>query len=74
MIHYADCQYDFDMEQAKRGYWNYNSKTTMEKLIKEEGYQIVEFNQFKPGQNYAVFKKPGKQNPVLYKVSEFTLD
>jgi ubiquinone/menaquinone biosynthesis C-methylase UbiE len=74
MIHYADCHYDFDLEQTKRGYWNYNTKTTMEKLIKEEGYQIVEFNQFKPGQNYAVFKKPGKQNPVLYKVSEFTLD
>ncbi len=30
--------------------------------------------QFKPGANYAIFKKPGKQNPAVYKISEMTLD
>ena len=52
--------------EAKRGYWNYNTKTAMEKIIKEEGYEIIEMTQFKPGANYAIFKKPGKQNPALY--------
>ena len=28
--------------------------------------------QFKPGANYAIFKKPGKQNPAVYKISEIT--
>ncbi len=73
-IQYADCHYDVDLQQAKRGYWNYNTKTAMEKIITEEGYEVVEMNQFRPGANYAIFKKPGKQNPVVYKVSEITLD
>ena len=73
-IQYADCHYDEDLTQAKRGYWNYNTKTAMTKIIEEEGYDIVEINQFRPGANYAIFKKPGKQNPVVYKVSEITLD
>jgi hypothetical protein len=30
-------------------------------------------NQFRPGANYAVFQKPGKQNPVFYKKTEITL-
>jgi len=73
-IQYADCHFDHDLEQAKRGYWNYNTKTAMTKIINDEGYSIVEMNQFRPGANYAIFKKPGKQNPVVYKVSELTLD
>ena len=73
-IQYADCHYDYDLHLAKRGYWNYNTKTAMEKIIKEEGYEIIEMLQFKPGANYAIFKKPGKQNPPIYKISEMTLD
>lgn len=73
-IQYADCHFDFDLNQAKRGYWNYNTKTEMEKIIKSEGYEVVEFNQFRPGANYVIFKKPGKQNPVVYKIHEITVD
>jgi len=73
-IQYADCHYNEDLRYAKRGYWNYNTKTAMEKMITEEGYEIVEMNQFRPGASYAIFRKPGKQNPVVYKVSEITLD
>jgi len=73
-IQYADCHYDIDLDFAKRGYWNYNTKTAMTKIIKDEGYEIVEMNQFRPGANYAIFRKPGKQNPVVYKVSEITVD
>jgi hypothetical protein len=73
-LQYADCHYDVDLALAKRGYWNYNTKTAMTQMIKDEGYEVVEMNQFRPGANYAVFKKPGKQNPAVYKVSELTLD
>ena len=73
-IQYADCHYDHDLHEAKRGYWNYNTKTEMTRIIEEEGYEVVEMNQFRPGANYAVFRKPGKQNPAVYKVSEITLD
>ena len=73
-IQYADCHYDHDLEEAKRGYWNYNTKTAMTKIIEDEGYEVVEMNMFRPGANYAIFRKPGKQNPVVYKVSEITLD
>ena len=73
-IHYADCHFDYDLHQAKRGYWNYNTKTAMKKIIQDEGYEIVEMLQFKPGANYTIFKKPGKQNPAVYKISEITLD
>ena len=73
-IQYADCHYDYDLNEAKRGYWNYNTKTEMVRIIEEEGYEVTEMNQFRPGANYAVFRKPGKQNPVVYKVSEITLD
>ena len=73
-IQYADCHYDFDLNEAKRGYWNYNTKTSMTKIIEDEGYEVVEMNQFRPGANYAIFRKPGKQNPVVYKVSEIILD
>ncbi len=73
-IQYADCHYDFDLTQAKRGYWNYNTKSAMEKIITEEGYEVVEMGQFKPGANYAIFRKPGKQNPVVYRINEIKLD
>ena len=73
-IQYADCHYDQELNLAKRGYWNYNTKTAMEKMIKEEGYDVIELSMVRPGASYAVFQKPGKQNPVVYKVSEITLD
>jgi hypothetical protein len=73
-IQYADCHYDYELDLAKRGYWNYNTKTAMTKMINDEGYKVVEMNQFRPGASYAIFQKPGKQNPVVYKVSEITLD
>jgi len=73
-IQYADCHYDYELNLAKRGYWNYNTKTAMTQMIKDEGYEVVEMNQFRPGSSYAIFKNPGKQNPVVYKVSELTLD
>ena len=73
MIQYADCHYDEDLNNAKRGYWNYNTKTEMTRMIEEEGYEVIEMNQFRPGANYAVFQKPGKQNPVVYKKTEITL-
>jgi len=74
MIQYADCHYDIDLQNAKRGYWNYNTKTEMTRMIEEEGYKVIEMNQFRPGANYAIFQKPGKQNPVVYKKTEITLD
>ena len=73
-IQYADCHYDQELDLAKRGYWNYNTKTAMEKMIKDEGYDVIEMSMVRPGASYAVFQKPGKQNPVVYKVSEITLD
>ena len=73
-IHYADCHFDKDLHEAKRGYWNYNTKTNMEKIIKDEGYEIVEMAQFRPGANFAIFKKPGNQNPVVYEIDRITID
>ena len=73
-IQYADCHFDYDLHEAKRGYWNYNTKTTMKKIIQDEGYDIIEMSQFCPGANYVICKKPGKQNPVLYKINEITID
>ena len=73
-IQYADCHYDVDLSLAKRGYWNYNTKTIMEKMIKKIGFEIVEMNMFRPGANYVIFRKPGKQNPAEYKVYDFNLD
>ena len=73
-IQYADCHYDLELDLAKRGYWNYNTKTAMTQIIEDEGYEVVEMNQFRPCASYAIFRKPGKQNPVVYKISEITLD
>ena len=69
-----DIHYDQELGNAKRGYWNYNTKTAMTQIIEDEGYEIVEMNQFRPEASYAIFKKPGKQNPAVYRVSEITLD
>ena len=49
-------------------------RSNMEEIIKKQGFEIVEMNQFRAGANYAIFRKPGKQNPAVYKVSEITLD
>ena len=68
-IHYADCHFDFDLHEAKRGYWNYNTKDRMKKIIENTGYNGIEMAQFKPGANYAIFKEPGNQNPAVYKLS-----
>jgi ubiquinone/menaquinone biosynthesis C-methylase UbiE len=73
-IQYADCHYDLELDLAKRGYWNYNTKTAMTEMIQQEGYEVVEMNQFRPGASYAIFRKPGKQNPVVYGISELTVD
>ena len=73
-IQYANCHDEVDLHEAKRGYYNYNTKPAMEQMIKDAGYDVVEMSQFKSGANYAIFRKPGKQNPVIYKVSEITLD
>ena len=73
-INYTDCHFDYDLHQAKRGYWNYNTKTAMKKIIQDEGYEIIEMLQFKPGSNYTIFKKPGKQNPAVYKIDEISID
>jgi hypothetical protein len=66
-IQYTNCEYDLDLQESKRGYWNYNTKSAMSKMITETGYNIIEMDQFKPGANYAIFQKPGKSNTVLYK-------
>lgn len=70
LIHYADCNYDKDLHEAKRGYWNFNTKEAMSKMLKAQGFEIEELSQFSPGNNYVIFKKPGNQNPVVYKVIE----
>lgn len=74
LIHYANCEFDKDLHEAKRGYWNYNTKTAMKKLIEDNGYKVIEMDQFRPGANYVVFQKPGKLNPVLYKVVEIPIE
>ena len=72
-IHYADCNFDGDLSEAGRGYWNYNTKQSMKKLLQDAGYDVIEMDQFKPKANYVIFKKPGNTNPVLYKVGEIPL-
>ena len=56
------------------GYWNYNTKTIMKKIIKDTGYDVIQMGQFRPGANYAIFRVPGKQNPMVYKINEITID
>ena len=72
-IHYTDCHFDYDLHEAKRGYWNYNTKTTMKRILIDEGYQVIEMSQFRPGANYVIFKVPGNVNPTIYKINEITI-
>ena len=72
-IHYADCFFEKDLNEAKRGYWNYNTKSSMKQIIERNGYTVIEMEQFRPGANYAIFQKPGNQNPVVYRVLEAPL-
>ena len=45
----------------------------MADIIQKNDYNIIEMDQFCPGANYAVFQKPGNQNPVVYRVLEAPL-
>ena len=73
-IQYADCETEIDLSRAQRGYWNYNTKSGMKEMLMTAGFQIVEMNQFMAGANFVIFRKPGKQNPVDYKVFDLDLD
>ena len=73
-IHYANCEFDKDLHEAKRGYWNYNTKGEMHKMLKGHGYDVIEMDQFRPGANYVIFQKVGKLNPVVYKVTEIPVE
>ena len=73
-IQYADCHFDRDLAFAKRGYWAYNTKEKMREIIEDEGYKTIELGQFRPGANYAIFMKHGKQNPITYKFFDIKLD
>ena len=73
LIHYADCNYDEDLHESKRGYWNFNTRERMIGMVKDAGFETIEATQFKPKANYIVFKKLGKQNPVVYKITEIPL-
>lgn len=73
-IHYADCNYDEDLNESKRGFWNFNTKERMAQMIKDAGFTTIEASQFRPKANYIIFQKPGNQNPVLYKVTEVPID
>ena len=44
------------------------------KECQSKGYEVIEMLQFKPGANYTIFKKPGKQNPAVYKIDEISID
>ena len=46
----------------------------MKKIIQDEGYEAIEMTQFCPGFNYFICKKPGNQNPAVYKINEIGLD
>lgn len=71
-IHYADCNYDQDLHEAKRGYWNFNTRERMSEMVKNSGYEIIEQSQFRPCANYIIFKKPGNLNPAVYKITEIS--
>ena len=73
-IQYADCQTEVELANAEKSYWNYNTKTLMKQMIEDEGYQLIEQNQFMPGASYVIFRKPGKQNSAVHNISEIELD
>jgi len=66
-IHYADCNFDDDLHEAKRGYWNFNTKESFVKLLEKQKFEVIECSQFKPKANYVIFKKTGNENVVVYK-------
>jgi ubiquinone/menaquinone biosynthesis C-methylase UbiE len=70
LIHYADCNYDEDLHEARRGYWNFNTRERMIEMVKVAGFEMIEASQFRPRANYIIFKKPGNTNPVVYKITE----
>jgi hypothetical protein len=72
-IHYANCEYDADLHEAKRGYWNYNTKSSMQKTLQQMDFDVIEMDQFRPRANYAIFKKPGNDNPAVYMTKEIPL-
>lgn len=69
-LHYADCNYDEDLNESKRGYWNFNTRERMTQMVKDAGFEPIETSQFRPRANYIIFKKPGNANPVVYKVTQ----
>jgi hypothetical protein len=73
-INYANCEYEKPLYEAKRGYWNYNTKSKMAYLLKNNGYEVIEMDQFRPGADYVIFKKPGKMNPVVYSTLEIPVE
>ena len=74
LVHYADCNYDEDLHEAKRGYWNFNTRERMIQMVKEAGFETIEASQFRPKNNYIIFQKPGNQNPVVYKITEIPVE
>ena len=45
----------------------------MKRILIDEGYQVIEMSQFRPGANYVIFKVPGNVNPTIYKINEITI-
>jgi len=70
LVHYTNCDYDHDLHESKRGYWNYNTKAAMIKMVEDAGYNVIETAQFTSKANYIVFQKPGSLNTVLYESFE----
>jgi ubiquinone/menaquinone biosynthesis C-methylase UbiE len=73
-LQYSNADTEYDFNQIKRGYWSYNNKELMTKLLEHNGFAIIEFGQFKEGANFVIFQKPGSQNRVSYKKIEIPLD
>ena len=74
LIHYANCDFDHDLNEAKRGYWEFNTENQMRNMIESSGLKVIEMQQFRPGANYVIFQKPGTSNPVLYKTTEIPVE
>jgi hypothetical protein len=74
LIHYADCDFDYDLHEAKRGYWEFNTQSLMRQTIEQSGLKVIEMSQIRPGANYVIFQKPGNANPVLYKTLEIPVE
>jgi SAM-dependent methyltransferase len=70
LLHYSNCEYDHDLNEARRGYWNYNTRAAMIQMVKDSGYNVITTEQFCPGANYIIFQKPGNTDTILYKTFE----